>query len=83
MPPSEIDKIPSFFIVSEQSNIADNWGYPIPVMEEVVHTEPEPIPIFTASTPASAKSFTPSPVTILPANIPSFGSSFRISLMSL
>ena len=42
-------------------------GTPTPLMIRVVQIAPGPIPTFTASAPASIRSFAPSAVAMLPA----------------
>ena len=48
------------------NTIEDNCGTPTPATILVVQLEPEPIPIFTASAPASTKASTPLDVATLP-----------------
>lgn len=43
------------------------WGTPTPVTTRVVQIEPGPMPTFTASAPASARSIAPRAVATLPA----------------
>ena len=72
-PPSETVSIFAFSASSAHSNTADNCGYPTPVTFDVIHAEPDPMPILTASTPQSASIWTPSGVTMFPAITPVAG----------
>ena len=67
IPPSAITGISYLLASFTQSIIAVIWGTPIPVTTLVVQIEPGPIPTFTASTPASIRSWVASAVATFPA----------------
>ena len=67
IPPSAIIGISYSLAAFTQSIIAEICGTPTPVTTLVVQIDPGPIPTFTASTPASIKSFVASPVATFPA----------------
>ena len=66
IPPSAIDGTPALAQTAEASKIAVSWGTPTPAIIRVVQIDPGPMPILTASTPASIKACAPSAVAILP-----------------
>ena len=61
-PPSEMIGISQRLATSEHSCIDVIIGMPIPATTRVVQIEPEPIPIFTASTPRSISAWVASHV---------------------
>ena len=67
IPPSAITGIPAFIAASYACMIAVICGTPIPATTLVVHMEPGPIPILTASTPISIMACAPDLVATLPA----------------
>ena len=81
IPPSAITGILYFAASSAQSSTAENCGIPQPEMILVVQIEPGPIPIFTASAPASIMRFVASAVTVFPP-ITSILYFFLISLIA-
>ena len=67
MPPSPIAGTPAARQASAASMIAVSCGTPTPATMRVVQIEPGPMPIFTASAPASISAWAPSRVATLPA----------------
>ena len=67
MPPSAIIGTPAARQTSALSTMAENCGMPTPATMRVVQIVPGPIPIFTASAPASIRARAPSGVATLPA----------------
>src|ERR1700722_9179597 len=67
MPPSAIEGIPCSLQAADVSITAVNCGTPTPATIRVVQMLPGPMPIFTASTPASINARAPSGVATLPA----------------
>ena len=67
-----------FFKASAISEIALICGTPTPATIRVVHMLPGPIPTFTQSAPALARSWAAFAVAILPAIISRFGKSFLV-----
>ena len=59
MPPSAMQVIPASRQARLASTTAVIWGMPAPVTMRVVQMEPGPMPTFTASAPASARSLAP------------------------
>ena len=69
MPPSAITGTSWRAPSSAHSITAESCGTPTPATTRVVQMEPGPMPIFTASAPASISAFTASGVATLPATI--------------
>ena len=69
MPPSAIAGTPSARQAAAVSSTAENCGTPTPATTRVVQMLPGPMPIFTASAPASTSASAPSGVATLPATI--------------
>ena len=69
MPPSAIAGTPSSRQAAAVSSTALNCGTPTPATTRVVQIEPGPMPILTASAPASISARAPSGVATLPATI--------------
>ncbi len=69
IPPSAMTGMSVPFNASTASDTAVICGTPQPVTIRVVQIEPGPMPTLTASTPASASAFAPSPVATFPAII--------------
>jgi len=67
MPPSPIAGTPAARQASAASRIAVSCGTPTPATMRVVQIEPGPMPILTASAPASISACAPSRVATLPA----------------
>ena len=67
MPPSAIAGTPWSRQAAADSSTAVNCGTPTPATTRVVQMLPGPMPIFTASAPASISASAPSGVATLPA----------------
>ena len=67
MPPSPIAGTPAAWQASAASMMAVSCGTPTPATMRVVQIEPGPMPILTASAPASISAWAPSRVATLPA----------------
>src|SRR5947208_3486640 len=69
IPPSEVQVAACRVAVRTQLSFAVFCGTPTPASPRVVHSEPRPIPPFTAAAPASQSTAAPSLVATLPAAI--------------
>ena len=69
MPPSAMIGMLLLFATFAASMIAVIWGTPTPATIRVVHIEPGPTPILTASQPALMRARQPSFVATFPATI--------------
>ena len=67
---------PYFSAASAQSQMAVNWGTPMPETTRVVQMEPGPMPTLTTSAPASNRSAVAAAVATLPAMMGRFGKAF-------
>ena len=76
MPPSAIIGTPDSAASVAHSRIAVICGTPTPVTTRVVHIDPGPIPVLTASTPRSISARAPFAVATFPAITSTFGNRF-------
>ena len=77
MPPSAMTGMSYSAAADAHSATAVTIGTPMPAMIRVVQMEPDPMPTFTASTPASASARTPPAVATLPAMRSTDGKAWR------